>query len=83
MLLRLGLQIVDIDRAVGVGLDRDDVQSCDRGARRVRAVRGFGNETDIAMRLPAVWLTPGTYTAGLRRLDAEPSAEVFSFRVVP
>ena len=38
----------------------------------------------VAMRLPAVWLTPGTYTAELRRLDAEPSrVDVFPFRVVP
>jgi len=38
----------------------------------------------VAMHLPAAWLTPGTYTAELRRLDAGPSsAEVFSFRVVP
>ena len=37
-----------------------------------------------AMRLPAAWLTPGTYTAGLRRLEAAPAAaEVYSFRVLP
>jgi hypothetical protein len=38
----------------------------------------------VAMRLPAAWLTPGTYTAELRRLDAGPSPAVaFSFRVLP
>ncbi len=52
------------------------------GGREMRE-RFAGPAERVAMRLPAVWLTPGTYTAGLRRLDAEPSAEVFSFRVVP
>ena len=52
------------------------------GGREMRE-RFAGAAERVAMRLPAVWLTPGTYTAGLRRLDAEPSAEVFSFRVVP
>jgi len=52
------------------------------GGREMRE-RFAGAAERVAMRLPAVWLTPGTYTAALRRLDAEPSAEVFSFRVVP
>ena len=53
------------------------------GGREMRERFAGPAERVVAMRLPAVWLTPGTYTAGLRRLDAEPSAEVFSFRVVP
>jgi len=54
------------------------------GARRDTCRRRRGPRPRRAMHLPAAWLTPGTYTAELRRLDAGPSsAEVFSFRVVP
>ena len=54
-----------------------------RGEREMRERFARAGER-VAMRLPAAWLTPGTYTAELRRLDAGPSpAEVFSFRVVP
>ena len=53
------------------------------GAREMRE-RFAGAAERVAMRLPAVWLAPGTYTAGLWRLDATPSAaETFTFRVVP
>ena len=53
------------------------------GGREMRE-RFAGATERIAMRLPAAWLTPGTYTAELRRLDATPSAaETFTFRVVP
>ncbi len=54
-----------------------------RGGREMRERFARTGER-VAMRLPAAWLTPGTYTAELRRLDAGPSpAEVFSFRVLP
>src|SRR5437762_1358882 len=54
-----------------------------RGGREMRERFARAAER-VAMHLPAAWLTPGTYTAELRRLDAGPSsAEVFSFRVVP
>jgi len=54
-----------------------------RGGREMRERFARAGER-VAMRLPAAWLTPGTYTAELRRLDAEPSpAEAFSFRVAP
>src|SRR2546426_11528058 len=54
-----------------------------RGGREMRERFARAAER-VAMRLPAAWLTPGTYTAEVRRLDAEPSpTEVFSFRVVP
>jgi len=54
-----------------------------RGGREMRERFAPAGE-HVAMRLPAAWLTPGTYTAELRRLDAGPSpAEVFSFRVLP
>ena len=54
-----------------------------RGEREMRERFARAGER-VAMRLPAAWLTPGTYTAELRRLDAGPSpAEVFSFHVVP
>ena len=53
------------------------------GGREVRERFARAGER-VAMRLPATWLTPGTYTAELRRLDAGPSpAEVLSFRVLP
>ena len=53
------------------------------GAREMRE-RFAGAAERVAMRLPAVWLAPGTYTAGLWRLDATPSAaDTFTFRVVP
>ena len=53
------------------------------GGREVRERFARAGER-VAMRLPAAWLTPGTYTAEVRRLDAEPSpTEVLSFRVVP
>src|SRR5437899_1641119 len=54
-----------------------------RGGREMRERFARAAER-VAMQLPAAWLTPGTYTAELRRLDTGPSpAEVFSFRVVP
>ena len=54
-----------------------------RGGREMRERFARAGER-VAMRLPAAWLTPGTYTAEVRRLDAEPSpTEVLSFRVVP
>jgi len=54
-----------------------------RGAREMRERFARAGER-VAMRLPAAWLAPGTYTAELRRLDAGPApAEAFSFRVVP
>jgi len=54
-----------------------------RGGREMRERFARAGER-VAMRLPAAWLTPGTYTAELRRLDAGPSpAEVLSFRVLP
>src|SRR5436305_4312029 len=54
-----------------------------RGGREMRERFARAAER-VAMHLPAAWLTPGTYTAELRRLDTGPSpAEVFSFRVVP
>jgi len=54
-----------------------------RGGREMRERFARTGER-VAMRLPAAWLTPGTYTAELRRLDAGPSpAEVLSFRVLP
>jgi len=54
-----------------------------RGGREMRE-RFARAEERVTMRLPAAWLMPGTYTAELQRLDAEPSpAEVFPFRVAP
>ena len=54
-----------------------------QGGREI-SERFAGAPERIGMRLPALWLTPGTYTAEIRHLDAGPAvAEVFAFRIVP
>ena len=61
-----------------------EVRVLDARAGREMRERFAGAGEHVAMQLPAAWLTPGTYAAELRRLDAGPSpAEVVSFRVVP
>jgi hypothetical protein len=77
--LVLTLTVPDATRAGDVEVRVLDA----RGGREMRERFARAAES-VAMHLPAAWLTPGTYTAELRRLDAGPSsAEVFSFRVVP
>ncbi len=50
---RLGAQVVQVDAAVGVGADLDDVQPGHRHRRRVGAVRGVGRQ-HLRARLAAV-----------------------------
>ncbi len=77
--LVLILPVPDTARSRGV-----EVRVVDPGSGREMRQRFAGAAESVAMRLPAAWLTPGTYRAELRRLDAEPSpAAVFSLRVVP
>ena len=49
----LGAQVVEVDAAVGVGRELDDLQAGHRHGRRVGAVRGVGREHLVA-RLAAV-----------------------------
>ena len=55
---RLGAQVGDIDVAVGVAADDDDRQAGQNGARRVGAVGGTGDQTDVPRRVAAT-LMPG------------------------
>ena len=50
---RFGAQIGDVDVAVLVAGDGDDFHSCHDGAGGIGAVRGGGDEANIAMRLAA------------------------------
>jgi len=77
--LVLTLPVPDAARSSAV-----EVRVLDAPGKREMRERFARAEERVAMRLPSAWLTPGAYTAELRRLDAEPSlAEVFSFRIVP
>ncbi len=60
-----------------------EVRVVDAQAGREMRQRFADARGSVTMRLPAAWLTPGTYTAELRRLDAETSPTTFVFRVVP
>ena len=95
-LLRPGAPLEVAARELGVGLvltlpvpeaarsGTVQVRVLDAQGGREMSERFAGAPERVAMRLPALWLTPGTYTAELRRLDSEPAAaEVFAFRVVP
>ncbi len=53
MLLRLGAQIVDVDVAARVAGDHHDVHARHAGGGRVGAVRGGGDQADLAVRLAA------------------------------
>ena len=58
-----------------------EVRVVDAQAGREMRQRFANAQGSVAMRLPAAWLTPGTYTAELRRLDAETGPTTFLFRV--
>ena len=88
------LDVMARDLGVGLVLTLPVPDAARSGAVEVRVLDAPGGREmrerfadageRVAMRLPAAWLTPGRYTAELRRVDTEPSpAAVFSFRVVP
>ena len=53
MLLRLGPEVVDVDVAARVAGDHHHLHAGHRGGRRIGAVRGGGDQADVAMRLAA------------------------------
>ena len=53
MRVGLGAQIVDVDIAAGVAGDHHDVHADHRGRRRIGAVRGGGDQADLAVALAA------------------------------
>ena len=53
MLRRLGAEIVDIDVAARVAGDHHDLHADHAGGGRIGAVRGGGDQADLAMRLAA------------------------------
>jgi hypothetical protein len=50
---RTSLEVGEVDVAFGVALRHDDLHADHLRARRVRAVRRFGNQADVAARLAA------------------------------
>ena len=53
VLLALGLEVGEVDVAVGVALRHHDLQARHLRARRVGAVRRFGDQADVALRVAA------------------------------
>ena len=53
VLLGLGLEVGDVDVAVAVARDDHDLHAGHRGARRIGAVGGSRDETDVAVSVAA------------------------------